>query len=100
MLLGFLYSVLSRRLLIENYENMDLNVHNDRDIRHILHSYMYSLLDFNRHLTARSPPMINNATRDTWSYYLLRSNIGVGKTCLMLRYAQDMFSPTFITTVV
>ena len=42
------------------------------------------------------------------SYYLLRcvpitlSNyliIGVGKTCLLLRYANDSFSPTFITTI-
>ena len=30
---------------------------------------------------------------------LLIGDSGVGKTCLMLRYAQDMFSPTFITTV-
>lgn len=25
--------------------------------------------------------------------------IGVGKTCLLLRYANDSFSPTFITTI-
>jgi Ras-related protein Rab-8A len=24
---------------------------------------------------------------------------GVGKTCLLLRYANDTFSPTFITTI-
>jgi Ras-related protein Rab-8A len=24
---------------------------------------------------------------------------GVGKTCLLLRYANDSFSPTFITTI-
>ena len=26
-------------------------------------------------------------------------NIGVGKTCLLLRYANDSFSQTFITTI-
>jgi GTPase SAR1 family protein len=26
-------------------------------------------------------------------------NSGVGKTCLLLRYANDSFSPTFITTI-
>jgi len=26
-------------------------------------------------------------------------NSGVGKTCLLLRYANDAFSPTFITTI-
>jgi GTPase SAR1 family protein len=25
--------------------------------------------------------------------------VGVGKTCLLLRYANDSFSPTFITTI-
>jgi hypothetical protein len=25
--------------------------------------------------------------------------LGVGKTCLLLRYANDSFSPTFITTI-
>ena len=29
----------------------------------------------------------------------LRSPSGVGKTCLLLRYANDSFSPTFITTI-
>jgi GTPase SAR1 family protein len=28
-----------------------------------------------------------------------RSLAGVGKTCLLLRYANDSFSPTFITTI-
>ena len=26
-------------------------------------------------------------------------SLGVGKTCLLLRYANDSFSPTFITTI-
>lgn len=30
------------------------------------------------------------------SYFII---IGVGKTCLLLRYANDSFSPTFITTI-
>lgn len=30
-----------------------------------------------------------------WDYFI----IGVGKTCLLLRYANDSFSPTFITTI-
>jgi Ras-related protein Rab-8A len=29
-------------------------------------------------------------------YFML---LGVGKTCLLLRYANDSFSPTFITTI-
>jgi hypothetical protein len=29
----------------------------------------------------------------------LFSCLGVGKTCLLLRYANDSFSPTFITTI-
>lgn len=28
-----------------------------------------------------------------------RHLLGVGKTCLLLRYANDSFSPTFITTI-
>lgn len=27
------------------------------------------------------------------------ADAGVGKTCLLLRYANDSFSPTFITTI-
>ncbi len=35
-----------------------------------------------------------------FSYRLLTiGNSGVGKTCLLLRYANDSFSPTFITTI-
>ena len=30
---------------------------------------------------------------------ILCSSLGVGKTCLLLRYASDSFSPTFITTI-
>jgi len=30
---------------------------------------------------------------------LMIGDTGVGKTCLLLRYAYDSFSPTFITTI-
>ena len=30
---------------------------------------------------------------------LMIGDRGVGKTCLLLRYANDSFSPTFITTI-
>lgn len=30
---------------------------------------------------------------------LMLGDTGVGKTCLLLRYAFDSFSPTFITTI-
>lgn len=30
---------------------------------------------------------------------LMLGDTGVGKTCLLLRYAYDSFSPTFITTI-
>lgn len=30
---------------------------------------------------------------------IINQSLGVGKTCLLLRYANDAFSPTFITTI-
>ena len=36
-----------------------------------------------------------NTFLNTFSFFLA----GVGKTCLLLRYANDSFSPTFITTI-
>ena len=30
---------------------------------------------------------------------LMLGDTGVGKTCLLVRYAYDSFSPTFITTI-
>ena len=32
-------------------------------------------------------------------WVLVQRLAGVGKTCLLLRYGQDIFSPTFITTI-
>jgi Ras-related protein Rab-8A len=32
-------------------------------------------------------------------YFTEEFYVGVGKTCLLLRYANDSFSPTFITTI-
>ena len=34
-----------------------------------------------------------------FAFFILLGDSGVGKTCLLLRYANDSFSPTFITTI-
>ena len=36
---------------------------------------------------------------DLYIKLLMLGDTGVGKTCLLLRYAYDSFSPTFITTI-
>ncbi len=44
-------------------------------------------------MTSSSPP------HDLHLKLLMLGDTGVGKTCLLLRYAYDSFSPTFITTI-
>ena len=41
------------------------------------------------------------ADYDCWHFCdpIFECSLGVGKTCLLLRYANDSFSPTFITTI-
>ncbi len=46
------------------------------------------------------PPSLPSSPSLMMDFISLGSFTGVGKTCLMLMYAQQMFSPTFITTVV
>lgn len=43
--------------------------------------------------------MSHSATYDMQIKLLTIGDSGVGKTCLLLRYANDSFSPTFITTI-
>ena len=45
--------------------------------------------------------IITNINSYNYSYFisLYILLLGVGKTCLLLRYANDSFSPTFITTI-
>merc|ERR1711862_1047001 len=49
------------------------------------------------------PRKINNMSQaapyDMQVKLLMMGDSGVGKTCLLLRYANDSFSPTFITTI-
>ena len=43
-----------------------------------------------------SPRLLNPVITNARSAH---TRVGVGKTCLLLRYANDSFSPTFITTI-
>lgn len=50
--------------------------------------------EYDRLRWPRSP-----SSRGVRSLFSLFLSSGVGKTCLLLRYANDSFSPTFITTI-
>ena len=47
--------------------------------------------------------MIGDSGEPIFAWFVWYPNdgiiLGVGKTCLLLRYANDSFSPTFITTI-
>ena len=43
--------------------------------------------------------VISAPDHDLYIKLLMLGDTGVGKTCLLLRYAYDSFSPTFITTI-
>jgi Ras-related protein Rab-8A len=56
------------------------------------------LLSFSLPSAATHSHALLSPTHAPLSFCLLRPP-GVGKTCLLLRYANDSFSPTFITTI-